>query len=144
MLPNVASLHHLQYTAGKSPFTAEKAAYQVSFTLEDSPCHKTMIVNRSDPRGWITVGPRFFEILQCEWWFQAPRGSHVKVSVEDLYLPGHEDTYLAVNEAGEPTYPAATTRVYYRQEDTPHSFVSLEHKVSLVLQGDFITQMTMK
>ncbi|XP_071549920.1 uncharacterized protein [Panulirus ornatus] len=144
VLPNVASLHHLQYTAGKSPFTAEKAAYQVSFTLEDSPCHKTMLVNRSDPRGWITVGPRFFEILQCEWWFQAPRGSHVKVSVEDLYLPGHEDTYLAVNEAGEPTYPAATTRVYYRQEDTPHSFVSLEHKVSLVLQGDFITQMTMK
>lgn len=67
----------------------------------------------------------------------------MKVSVEDLYLPGLEDSYLAVNEAGEATYPAATTRLYYRQEDTPQFFVSLEHKLSLVLQGDFLSHMTM-
>ncbi|XP_045607357.2 uncharacterized protein [Procambarus clarkii] len=142
VLPNVASRHHLDYQAATSAFNAENAAYQVSFTLEESPCHKIMTVNRSDPRGRISVGPRLSDALQCEWWIQAPRGSHVTVRVEDLYLPGDKDFYLAVDEAGDASYPAPTTRVFYNL--TLKQFVSLEHKLALVLQGDHLTHLTLK
>lgn len=49
VLPNVASLHHLQFTANKSPFSVEKAAFQVAFTLEDSPCHKVSATQLRTP-----------------------------------------------------------------------------------------------
>ncbi|XP_064081333.1 uncharacterized protein LOC135197964 isoform X1 [Macrobrachium nipponense] len=144
ILPNVASVHYLQYSGNDSPFSSENAAFQVGFTIEDSPCHRVIIVNRTEPRGWITVGPRFFELLQCEWWFQAPRGSHVKITMKDLHLPVHEDSYLAINEAGEATYPKDTTRVYHDFDHTPKTFVSLEYKLAIVLQGDFITEVSFK
>ncbi|XP_047475462.1 uncharacterized protein LOC125029551 [Penaeus chinensis] len=145
VLPNVASLHHLQYSGDPPLFNAEYAAYQVAFVLEESPCHKILTVNRTEPQGWITVGPRFFELVQCEWWIEAARGSHVKLSIVDLQLPVHEDSYLVVNEAGESSYPPATTRVYPGDGgNVPKSCVSLEHKLSVVLQGDFITEVTLK
>ncbi|XP_068222532.1 uncharacterized protein [Palaemon carinicauda] len=144
ILPNVASVHYMQFSNDYSPFSSENAAFQVGFTLEDSPCHKIIIVNRTEPRGWITVGPRFFELLQCEWWLQAPRGSHVKVVLTDLHLPVHEDSYLAVNEAGEASYPRDTTRVYHDFDHTPKTFVSFQYKLAIVLQGDFITEVSLK
>nr|XP_053651473.1 blastula protease 10-like [Cherax quadricarinatus] len=146
VLPNTASMHHLSYKEQTSFFDLENAAYQISFTLQESPCHKILIVNRSDPRGWVSVGPSLSKVLQCEWWIQAPRGSHVKVSVEALHLEGEEDsTYLVVNEAGGGTYEAPTSRVYdlYHHNTPPH-FVSLQHKMSLVLQGTARTTFTFK
>ncbi|XP_042211938.1 blastula protease 10-like [Homarus americanus] len=43
VLPNVASVHHLQYNKRVSPFRAENGAFQVSLTLEESPCHKVSL-----------------------------------------------------------------------------------------------------
>lgn len=61
-----------------------------------------------------------------------------------MNLMGHEDSYLAVDEAGGTSYPEATTRVYHGQEQVPEALVSLQHKISLVVQGDFLTQITFK
>ncbi|KAK3873144.1 hypothetical protein Pcinc_021824 [Petrolisthes cinctipes] len=140
VLPNVASTHLLQYLGDSSPFRSEGAAYQVAFTLQESPCHQILFVNRSDPVGWVRVGREAVGMLQCEWWIQAPRGSHVKVTVEHLTLPSGEDYYLALNEAGEAGFPRATTRVYQGvvEEEAVVEvppLVSLKHEMCVVLQG---------
>lgn len=64
------------------------------------------------------------------------------MKVEELILPDHQDSYLAVDEAGGVSYPEGTTRVYRSQEKLPEAMVSLEHKISLVVQGSFPTQFT--
>ncbi|KAK7066801.1 hypothetical protein SK128_002400 [Halocaridina rubra] len=68
ILPNIGSLHHLHYDSKTSQFREENAAYQISFTVEESPCHKVITVNHTDSHGWIVINPQFFEHLQCEWW----------------------------------------------------------------------------
>ncbi|CAL4151468.1 unnamed protein product, partial [Meganyctiphanes norvegica] len=149
ILPNTGSIHQLKYQRhkyNKKWFWEDpkNVAYQISFTLEESTCHKILYVNRTQPNGEIIVGPSFFEQLQCEWWIEAPEGNHVKLSLIDLYLGKFNDNYVAINENGDTSYPYNSTRVYGQGTMIPRTFVSTKSRIAIVLQGDFSAELKLR
>ncbi|KAK8378712.1 hypothetical protein O3P69_009429 [Scylla paramamosain] len=128
VLPNVGSLHLLQHPPAPLSLhlAGSGAALQVAFTLQHSPCHESLFVNRSDPRGWVAVGAGAGEVMQCEWLITAPRGTHVK--------------------AGDASFPSASTRVLQGggRRTVPLVFVSLQHSLRIAFQGAANTSLRLR
>ncbi|KAL7648102.1 UNVERIFIED_CONTAM: hypothetical protein RMT77_000003 [Armadillidium vulgare] len=137
-LPNSGSIHSFK--------SSTKMAQNVRLVFRGKPssCHKILQLNELNPALKINEEPLGDRNLQCEWKIVAPILSHVKLRIEKLRTrPFSENFNLIINEVGDLSYFPNVSRTYNNEEEIPTSTVSMKESLSVVVDGNFSTELAL-